>query len=330
MTLIRAPTNAAWALIRILVDSADDLPAAYALQDQFSMAPYAHAAPGDAPKRDPLAVPVAPIENTDPLRFFDVLAAVLTENPPPERDEAIVERLRKIGVGPSLRFNRRDYTAAQLAALKEGIASARDTIGTQSRGAWRPGRRHRPSDELLADMRGPMDPSDQQSRGLQARGWSRPFKEAGHFGTNYLLRARYALVSIGVLPREEAMYFRTVTDVSGNRLDGQSRYVLRFPPGRLPPVDAFWSLTVYQADENKRRWLVPNEIDRFSIGSRTPGLRFGDDGALDIFIQHDRPATDIENWLPTSDGKFSVTLRTYWPRRELLDEQYTIPQIGPR
>jgi hypothetical protein len=328
-TLIRAPGNAAWALIRILVEDPRDLPAVYALQDQFTMSPYAKPARRGAPGFDPLAVPVLPLENTDPLRFFDVLNAVLTENPPPEQDRNILDRLKKIGVGPSLKFSRDAFTTAQLGALKEGLASARDTLRAQTR-AWQPGRRHQPSDQHLAQMRGPTGSADDQSRGPQGRGWSRPFKEAGNFGTNYLLRARYALVSIGVLPREEAMYFRTVTDATGNRLDGQSRYILRFPPTGLPPADAFWSLTVYQADANKRRWLVPNEIDRYSIGDRTPGLRYEKDGSLEILVQHDRPTTNAENWLPVCEGKFSVTLRTYWPRRELLDERYTIPQIERR
>ena len=329
MTLLRAPTNAAWALSRILVDGAGDLPAAYALQEQFTMSAYGKPARGEAANFDPLSLPVFPLENADPLKFFDVLNAVLTENLPPERDRPIIEKLKKIGVGPSLKFDRSAFTAEELAALKEGIASGRDTLQDRNRGAWQPNRRHRPSNQLVAQMRGPMG-ADDEARGPQARGWSRPFKEAGNFGTNYLLRARYALVSIGVLPREEAMYFRTVTDAAGNRLDGEGRYVLRFPAGGLPPVDAFWSLTVYQADANKRRWLVPNEIDRYSIGDRTPGLRYDKDGSLEIVIQHTRPVGDVSNWLPVCEGKFSLTLRTYWPRQELLDEAYAIPQLERR
>jgi LPS sulfotransferase NodH len=330
MTLIRATSNSAWALIRVLVEGPDDLSAAHALQDQFTISPFSNATFKEVSSIDPLSLPVLPLENADPLKFFDVLNAVLTENPPPERDQEILDRLRLIGVGPSLSFDRGAFTATQLEDLREGIASGQDTLRAKVRGERTRGRRHRLGDELLSLMRGPSDFADDQLRGPQRIGWSRPFKEAGDFGINYLLRARYALVSIGVLPREEAMYFRTVTDATGHRLDGTNHYVLRFPPGGLPPVNAFWSLTVYQADESKRRWLVPNEINRYSIGDRTPGLRYGTDGALEILIQHDRPSANIENWLPVCKGPFSVTLRTYRPRRELLDERYMIPAIERR
>lgn len=292
--LIRSPTNAVWAMLRILVDDPDDVPAVCKLQDQFSITP----GPGRVRKSvrgglDPLSMPVLPLERTDRLKFFDVLNALLTENPPPPQDSEVLKRLRPIGVGPSLTFDRDRFTASELEEIYKGMAAA------------------------ARAMRLPMF--------ANAGGWSRPPADMGVFGTNYPWRARCALVGIGALPREEAMYFTTFCDASGAPLRGGNRYVINFEPGNQPPADAFWSLTVYRRDEQMRRWLVPNPINRYSIGDRTPHLRYSDDGSLRIFVQHMRPVANQENWLPAPPGPFLLTLRTYWPRPELLDERYTIP-----
>jgi len=172
--------------------------------------------------------------------------------------------------------------------------------------------------------------SQAQTHGARRAGWSRPDAAVGNFGSNYLLRARCALRGIGGLPCEEAMYFIAATDAAGAPLNGRHRYVLRFPPAGEPPVDAYWSLTAYWMDENNRRWLTPNEIDRYSIGNLTPGLRYGPDSALEIFIQHDRPSVNDENWLPAPDGRFVLNLRAYQPRLELRDGRYVIPEVRCR
>lgn len=299
MTLLRSPTNAVWGTLRILTDP-EDLEAARALQDQFSISPQSRAAaePARGGAADPRSLPVLPLERADPLTFFEILNNLLTENQPPEQDRDMLDRLRLIGVGPSLQFDRDNFTAAQQESLRQGIAAARELI------------------------RAPMYSA--------AGGWSRPPADMGVFGTNYAWRARCALIGIGALPREEAMYFTTFSDAGGAPLRGHNRYVMRFEAGALPPVDAFWSLTVYRRDKQKRRWLVPNAVNRYSIGNRTRHLRYGADGSLEIFIQHARPVAHQENWLPAPQGPFLLTLRAYRPRHELLDGRYTIPLPAPR
>jgi hypothetical protein len=285
-------------------------------------------------------MPVLPMEQAEPLRFFDILNAVLTENPPPERDKDLLAWLRPIGVGPSLQFDRGMFNDAQRGALRAGLASARDTIrnlgpaaggretsaprGTLQR-RQNGGLMHQPTPALIGLMRGPQDEIGPQRPPAQTGGWSQPPLQAGNFGRNYLLRARFALVGIGALPRDQAMYFTTTTDANGQPLDGHGNYALRFPPNGQPPVEAFWSLTVYRTDENRRRWLVPNTINRYSIGARTRSLRYDSDGTLQILIQHNRPAAMAENWLPVGEGPFLLTLRTYQPGRALIDGQYEIP-----
>ena len=325
MTVLRSPTNAVWALVRILVRGPDDLAVVRRLQDQFTISVPTGSGFAAAP-HNPDPPSLAPLDGTKPLTFFDVLNGVLTENPPPPRDKAVLDRLRVIGVGPSLKFNRRDFTQPQLDALRRGLASARETVRARGPRQAEPG--HWPSDALLGQLRGPVDASPARIPARRPAGWSRPAATVGNFGTDYLLRARCALRGIGGLPSEDAMYFITTSDAAGARLGG-GRYVLRFPPEGTPPVDAYWSLTAYWTDENNRRWLVPNSINRYSVGNHLPGLRHGADGSLEIFIQHDRPAGNEENWLPAPDGRFLLTLRAYQPRRELLDGRYTIPEVRP-
>ena len=334
MTLVRAPTNAVWALARVLVYGADDLAVANALQEQFTITRSGLTENGQ-PSRDPLSLPVPALETIpDLLTFFDVLNAVLTENPPPARDRAILDRLQMIGVGPSLHFNRRDFSRPQLDALQQGLASAQDAIraqvGFRTLTHQRAERMHWPSDALLAQLRGPLDSLQVQTRGDRRRGWSGALGQRGTFGSDYLSRAQCALAGLGLLPREEAIYFSTATDAVGAVLSGGSRYVLSFPPASLPPVDGFWSLTMYRTDENNRRWLVPNVINRYSLGNHTPGLRYRSDGSLEILIQHDRPPADEQNWLPAPEGRFLLTLRAYLPRRELREGEYTIPDVQRR
>ena len=136
MTLLRAPTNAAWALVRIMIDGPDDLPAVHALQDRFSIAsPPRHLSENATGVAVPLSKPALTFDSDKPLTFFEALCAVLTANPPPARDKPVLDRLRAIRVGPSLQFSRRDFTPPQLDALREGIAAARDAI--QGRGGVR-------------------------------------------------------------------------------------------------------------------------------------------------------------------------------------------------
>jgi hypothetical protein len=331
MPLVRAPTNAVWALVRILVRGPDDLPAVHALQNLLTLSRPGAPAETTAPSPDPLSLPVLPFERTKPLIFLDVLNAVLTENPPPARDAPVLDRLRTIGVGPWLTFNRGDFPQPQLDALRQGITSAREAIRAQvafrTQEPQRTGPSPWPSDALLAQLRDPVGTSPTHKD--RRHGWSGPLGEVGNFGTDYLLRAQCALAGLGLLPREEAMYFTTATDAVGAELNGRSNYILRFSPAGLPPVDAFWSLTIYRSDENNRRWLVANAIDRYSIGNQTSGLRYDRDGSLQIRIAHDPPSTN-ENWLPAPEGRFLLTLRAYQPRRQLLDGRYEIPDVRCR
>lgn len=148
----------------------------------------------------------------------------------------------------------------------------------------------------------------------------------GSFGEDHLARALVALKYIGMLESREATYPMAWHDAAGEALTGQRRYTLRFAPGALPPVEAFWSLTMY---DTRDYMLVDNPIDRYAIGDRTPGLRRDADGGLTLHIQHARPEGEAAqaNWLPAPEGDFYLCLRAYVPRAELLDGHYLLPPL---
>jgi hypothetical protein len=124
---------------------------------------------------------------------------------------------------------------------------------------------------------------------------------------------------------EEAVYPRSTVDGDGVPYDGARRYRLHFDAGQLPPVDAFWSVTLYGPD----MFFTANPIDRYAIGDRTPGLTRNPDGSLDLIIQHDPPAGQEGNWLPAPAGPFNLMMRLYLPRPAVLDGSYRIPPVLP-
>ena len=155
-------------------------------------------------------------------------------------------------------------------------------------------------------------------------GWQR-IAPMGRYGDDFLFRSAVAWKFIYTNSPEEALYPIAETDADGEQLTGTRAYMLHFPPGRLPPVEAFWSVTLYDFES---RLMVHNPIDRYSIGDRTPGLRHGPDGSLTIHIQHEQPAADlVPNWLPAPDGLFYLNVRAYMPRPEMVDGTYRIPTV---
>lgn len=156
-----------------------------------------------------------------------------------------------------------------------------------------------------------------------ANGWVAPINGA-EFGSDYFSRAAAAKANIFVNPRREAAYFSQEYDAQGDRLQGSNAYTLTFERDGLPPVDGFWSLTLY----DEAHFFAPNEIDRFSLGTKNKDLKFGADGSLTIHVQHGRPSEDkVSNWLPAPDAPFELFLRAYWPRVAILDDSWAAPPV---
>ncbi len=134
----------------------------------------------------------------------------------------------------------------------------------------------------------------------------------GNFGTSYQIRAIVALIALGANLPADAVYPTTYVDAEGKPLNGANDYVLHFDRGKTPPVNAFWSVSMYGPDS----FFVENPINRYAISSWMQ-LQHGSDGSLDIYIQKDSPGEDREsNWLPAPEGDFNLTLRMYWPEDE--------------
>ena len=132
-------------------------------------------------------------------------------------------------------------------------------------------------------------------------------------------------MGLGANLAKDAVYPTAFVDGEGKPLTGQSRYVIHFDKGQMPPANAFWSITMYNAES----FFVENPINRYNIAAWMP-LKYNEDGSLDLYLQKDSPGKDKEaNWLPAPEGKFSVTMRIYWPKESVLDGTWQPPAVNP-
>ena len=156
----------------------------------------------------------------------------------------------------------------------------------------------------------------------KVNGWTTMFG-CGEPGNGTLLRAACANEFPGPINvPQEAMYWTTKVDSTGQKLSGQHDYIMHFPAGQLPPNDAFWSLTM----GNSRNRFVPNPINRYSVSDRS-GLVPNGDGSVDIYIQNAAPAGHESNWLPAPTGKFILWLRVYLPGATILEGKYKVTPV---
>jgi hypothetical protein len=152
-------------------------------------------------------------------------------------------------------------------------------------------------------------------------GWS-TVPECGENGINILAQALCADLLPAANVPQEAMYWQTAVDGAGHRLNGQHDYILYFPPGRLPPNSAFWSVTMYYSNHT----FVDNSINRYEV-SDSSGLVLNANGSLDIHIQNTPPAGNESNWLPAPTGNFLLFLRVYLPGQSILNGSYKVPPV---
>jgi hypothetical protein len=150
--------------------------------------------------------------------------------------------------------------------------------------------------------------------------------KTGLYGTDYFMRALVTAIGLGANRPQDAIYPTSLKDADGKAYDGANKYVMHFAKGQLPPVDGFWSLTMYDANY----FFVANPINRYSISGRQ-SLRSDADGSTDLYIQNQSPGADKEtNWLPSPPGKFILMLRMYWPKEKdpsIFDGSWKIPPV---
>jgi hypothetical protein len=153
--------------------------------------------------------------------------------------------------------------------------------------------------------------------------WSTP-NNGAMFGTDYLMRTAVAKSNIFVNKPNETNYYYQDLDSSGGRLNGANRYNVTFAKGALSPVRGFWSLTLY----NEHHFFAPNDLRRYSLGTKNKGLNYGADGSLTLYVQADSPGPDKEsNWLPAPTGDFSLYVRAYWPQAPVTSGKWTPPAV---
>ncbi|MFK0378350.1 DUF1254 domain-containing protein [Pandoraea sp. NPDC090278] len=153
--------------------------------------------------------------------------------------------------------------------------------------------------------------------------WIAP-QNGAQFGTDYFSRTAAAKANIFVNPRRESAYFAQEYDGQNQRLTGEHEYRVTFPKGELPPVNGFWSVTLY----DEAHFFAPNELNRFSLGTKNKDLKYAADGSLTLYVQNRRPSDDkVSNWLPTPKGAFELFIRAYWPKDRIMGGQWSPPQV---
>jgi hypothetical protein len=159
-------------------------------------------------------------------------------------------------------------------------------------------------------------------------GWIYPEAGLGDFRTDYLYRASIATWGLGALPLREAAYFRAVAQDGQTTFPANKSFMLRFGPEGAPPAKAFWSLSLYEAQEDGRLFFAQNSLGRYAVGDRTPGLFTEADGSLTIWIGSRDPGEGRRsNWLPASGARFALVLRAYNPDPSLLNGRYLLPRV---
>ncbi|MFR9751434.1 DUF1254 domain-containing protein [Nocardia sp. 004] len=298
LTPLAMPTPTVWLIVRIQVDGVADLPAVRAVQQQLTLVPLSvwlagtgSFTPVTPPAVPPIASPpAAQIEAMAPRVFFDRMCAVMANEPSAPADEPTLSRFATIGIEPGGRVG-----VLSDAVLAKAVSTAQRQIPVYI-------------DETT----------------IKENGWVY-MPSIGHYGTNYLLRAVIAWNGLGAARSEDAIYptLFAATDAAGST----GRFGLHFAPGMLPPVDAFWSLTLYGPD----LYLLPNQAKIYAVGHPAPVV-LNSDGSLDIILQYADPGASVPrgNWLPIPEtGQFSLTLRMYAPRAEAVQGIWQPPPLLP-
>lgn len=300
--VVHSPTNLIWLLGRTLVDGPKDLPAAKQVMARYALTPLTSWTTGARVhelvlksfpgKQRALVLPHG-------LSFYDSLGAALAADPPPPRDGCAVGAFAAVGVGAGTTpSTQADPLAAR--ALTAAAAAGRRVLDRATAAQRRigPGRHN---------------------------GWDVSAPDTGRFGIDYSYRAVVAGSALAANVRSQALYPSITVDSRGRPLSGKHDYVVSFPVGGLPPVRAFWSLTMY----NQASFLVANPIGRYNVGDRSKGLRYGAGHSLKIYVGHRAPPAQLRsNWLPAPSGRFQLWLRLYEPKPAAVNGDWQPPTVS--
>lgn len=291
-TTIEVPYASMMMLGRTLAGDEADQQLAIALMNQYSLTPTGQ------PNTPPFFVPAS----RNGVDILNTISNAMVANPPPAIDGPKLAQLAKLGVGPGLQIADADLGFFSTVAVDLAVRATSAAL------------------PLLANL-------IQFTSAVQNKGWAIPNPSIGDYGTDYLFRAGVAEVGWVANTPVEATYYPGL--LSGNRLplSGFSSYTMHFEPGQAPPVNAFWSVTVYDSSGN----LVQNPERRYSVSSSRPNeLVTRPDGSIDIIFSQTDPGDPGANWLPVPAGFFEAYLRMYGPSEAVLDGTWKAPSIVPR
>jgi hypothetical protein len=304
LTEYKSPTNLVWILGRIYcTGTPEDYAAVHALQDELTLVPLSAYGkpytpqPGQVdPSIDMRTPPRDQVNRMDTATYFKVLASLMKDNPPAAADASMVARMAKIGLVPGQDFDMNGMAKATADALRDVPKTGVEKIVGHFKQA-----------------------------GTAENGWVFSL-DTGQYGTDYLQRATITYFGLGANRPEDAVYPTSEVDGNGQPYDGaKATYVMRFPAGQTPPVNGFWSLTMYDAEY----FFYDNPLNRYTVSPRND-LKYNVDGSLDLYIQHESPGAEREgNWLPAPADRFVLMLRMYWPKEAILNGSWKVPPVEP-
>jgi len=298
---IDAPTPYVWIIGRIKTDGPADYAAVHKIQDGLRITPLsklgrAWTAPEVKvnPNIDMKTPPKIQVDTMPGDKFFTYAAELLKLHPPHDTDQPILARMERLGIERGKSF---DYgNAAPI--IKQAIDRA-PKAGLELM-AWKI--------PTLARV---------------VNYWSMNTDTMGVYGNYYLKRAIVTQVGLGANVPQDAVYPLNLGDSEGKPLDGNNKYAIHFNKDEIPPVNAFWSITLYDKDG----YQVANSLNRFAVSNWMP-FKYGTDGSLDLYFQNESPGQGKEaNWLPAPKGPFNLTLRLYAPKSDALTGKWNPPPV---
>lgn len=299
---IESLTPYVWIIGRIQTNGVEDYPAVNKIQDGFKIVPLSHWGGTVEPVEtvidttlDMKTDPLKQINSMSASQYFSYGAELLKINPPQVTDWSTIARLQRIGIEQGKSFDFNNVPVAIQAGLQKAVVDGLKIMMEKL--------------PTLARIE---------------NGWQMNTDTMGVYGNYYLKRAIVAMVGLGANQPEDAIYPMNVFDANGKPMEGQNKYVLHFEKDQLPPVEAFWSITMYDAEG----FQVANKLNRFAIGDRD-ALKYNSDGSLDIYIQNVYPEDDkVSNWLPSpAEGILGVTMRLYAPKASALNGIWNPPAV---
>jgi len=302
VTRIPVSTPYAWTIGRTQTNGPADYGAVNAFQDGFGLSLLSDWGGEPRPVEfvpdpsvDMKTPPLDQVNNLSAEAYFTNALKLMELHPPHFSDGSMLLRMERIGLKVGASFDFSALEASIKTVLSEGMRAG------------------------LEEMRQYMS-----TRTKPRNGWSDVPGAIGVYGNDYLSRAVIAMIGLGANPSEDAMYPVCLADSNGEPVMGEKRYVVHFDADKLPPVGAFWSLTMYDYEG----FPVPNALDRYAIGDRD-ALVYNADGSLDIYIQHESPGSEKEpNWLPSpASGQLGLTMRLYEPKPAILSGAWLPPLV---